>query len=434
MHETDHETDDEAKRSEGDEAALQERVEAALRQVRDPEVEVHVFEAGLVENIVLEDGGVTIEADLADFDPAGQQQVVGAMLQAVRSVPGVESAHVEPVKSTPDTAADRDSGTAAFDRVIAVASAKGGVGKSTVSTMLACALAGDQEVGIFDADIHGPNVPTLLDIGGPIHSDEDGQPLPIEVPGAGDLEAMSIGLMEQGAPLGWRGAMAHDAVTELFEDTAWSNTDTLILDLPPGTGDVVLTTLQEVHVDGVVVVTTPFPAAVEDTARSVELFRDNDVPVLGTVVNMGGFTCPSCGDTHDLFPDGSPMDDLQATTLAELPFSTDLQETPEPGGVPDVVEPLGEAVAEAAETAWEVAVSDSAVDIRGLAPQERKDRVRERFTGLDAGEEFVVVSDRDPSPIRAFLSTLAEAKPSAFDPFTVERATPNDWVLRTVRP
>ncbi len=434
MHETDNQTDEDEDEGVDEQPDLQARVEAALRQVRDPEAGVNVFEAGLVENLVVDGGSATVEADLSDFDPAGEQQVVGAVLQAVRSVPGIESAHVEPVAPTPDSDVDRDSGTAAFDTVIAVASAKGGVGKSTVSTMLACALAGDQAVGLFDADVHGPNVPTLLDIAGPIHSDDDGHPLPVEVPGEGTLEAMSIGLMEQGAPLGWRGAMAHDAVTELFEDTAWSNTDTLVLDLPPGTGDVVLTTLQEVHVDGVVVVTTPFPSAVEDTARSVELFRDNDVPVLGTVVNMGGFTCPSCGDTHDLFPDGSPMDDLQTTTLAELPFATELQEPPVPGAVPEVVEPLGDAVTEAAQTTWDVGAPESAVDIRGLPPQDRKQEVREAFADLESGDPFVVVSDRDPSPIRAFLAELAGAKPSAFDPFTVKRATPHDWLLRTTRP
>jgi ATP-binding protein involved in chromosome partitioning len=413
----------------GEEPTLDDRVEAALRAVRDPEADVTVFEAGLVERVDVDGRDVTVGAAVDGFDDADARRVTAAMARAVRDVPAVENAIVEPVTPTTEGA----PGAAGFDTVVAVASAKGGVGKSTVATTLACALAADRDVALFDADVHGPNVPTLLDVDGPIRADGDDHPVPVPVRGpAGTLEVMSVGLMESGAPLAWRGAMAHDAVEDLFGRTAWSNRDTLVVDLPPGTGDVVLTTLQEVPVDGVVVVTTPFPSSVDDTARTVELFRDNDVPVLGAVVNMSGFTCPSCGDHHDLFPGGS-VDDLPAPVLAELPFATTLQEVPGPGRVPDAVADLAGTVSDAAGAAWEVDAPDHAVDLRDAPAADRRDRVRHAFTALDPGEPFALVSDRDPGPVVGFLADLAGTSPGAFD-VTVERRTPDAWVLTTRRP
>ncbi|MFC5367516.1 P-loop NTPase [Salinirubrum litoreum] len=412
-------------------APLRERVERALRNVRDPDAGVDVFEAGLVDSITVDDGSVTVSASVAELDERTASGVTEAMLRGVRQVPGVDSATVEPVAPAAD---DLSGGVGAFDSVVAVASAKGGVGKSTVATGLACALAGDRSVGLFDADIHGPNVPGLLGVEGPVHSADDGSPLPVTCAGPdADLDVMSVGLMESGAPLAWRGAMAHDALTELYEETAWTADDTLVVDLPPGTGDVVLTTLQEVAVDGVVVVTTPFPSALEDTARSVELFRDNGVPVLGVVVNMAGFTCPSCGDSHELFPGEDPADRLDAPVLAEVPFSTDLQETPVPGAVATEFESLASDVAAAAAGAWDLDLPADAVDIRGDPPERRRARVREAFSALDPGEQFTLVSDRDPSPVREFLASLAETDSAAIEA-SVSRETPDDWLLTATHP
>jgi ATP-binding protein involved in chromosome partitioning len=411
---------------------LDERVEAALRKVRDPDAGLDAFEAGLIESVDVTDARVTVEADLSEFGPEAREAVTATMLRAVRSVEGVEGAHVEHADTGPDVEG-RDIGVAGVDTVIAVASAKGGVGKSTVATALACALAGDADrrVGLFDADIHGPNVPSLLGVDGPVYADDEGHPVPVET---GGLEVMSVGLLEDGAPLAWRGAMAHDALTDLFEGTAWDDRDTLVVDLPPGTGDVVLTTLQEVPVDGVVVVTTPFHAAVSDTERSVELFRENDVPVLGTVVNMGSFACPSCGDEHELFPDGSPLADHDAPVLAELPFAHELQRRPAPGDVPSAVSALADSVDERLSEIWDVTVPEGGVDLRGLDPETRRERVRETFEALEPGEAFALVSDRDPTPVRSFLADLAGVEPSAFERFAVRKQNPETWHLRTVRP
>ncbi|WP_435345899.1 P-loop NTPase [Haloarchaeobius sp. HRN-SO-5] len=423
------ETPDPDTESHPDDDRLQADVEAALRNVRDPEADVNLFEAGLVDGVHVSEGHVVVEGDLADFPPQEAEAVTATMVRAATDVDGVGHAHVEHVQSRPDTG-DRRVGITAADRIVAVASAKGGVGKSTVATSLACALAADgASVGLFDADIHGPNVPDLLSVSGPVHSDDDGNPIPVD---AGGIEVMSVGLLSSSAPLAWRGAMAHDALSELFEETAWDDPDTVVVDLPPGTGDVALTTLQEVPVHGVVFVTTPFHAAVSDTHRSVQLFEENDVPVLGVVSNMGEFVCENCGEPHDLFDGPDPIDALDVPVLADLPFDPDLQSSPgaTPDGVSAHARNLGAAVQRRLDEIWSVDVPDGAVDLRGVSPGDRHDRVREGFEQVDSGEAFYVVSDRDPTPVRAFLLELAPDR--SFDTFEVKRQNPETWILRAV--
>ena len=403
-------------------------VEAALRGVRDPEMDVDVFEAGLVENVRVSGADATVEADLSEFRPRESESISAAIVRAASAVEGVERAHIE--HAAPDPAG-REAGLAGVDRVVAVASAKGGVGKSTVAVNLACALAAEEDVGLFDADLHGPNVPELLELSGPVHSDEAGHPLPVARRG---LEVMSVGLMESGAPLAWRGAMAHDALTELFEETAWDDRDTLVVDLPPGTGDVALTTLQDVPVDGVVFVTTPFHAAVSDTRRSLELFRENDVPVLGVVVNMHGFTCEDCGHEHDTFPGEDVTGSLDAPVLAELPFDPGLQATPTPGAAADPFEAIATGVDDRYDAIWNPAIPGDALDLRGVPPEERHDRVAAAFEPLGPGEEFVLVSDRDPSPVRPVLADLAGVEPGAFETFRLRQPNPETWMLHVTRP
>jgi ATP-binding protein involved in chromosome partitioning len=276
-------------------------------------------------------------------------------------------------------------------------------------------------------------VPELLSVSGPVHSDEDGNPIPVD---AGGLEVMSVGLLSSSAPLAWRGAMAHDALSELFEETAWDDPDTVVLDLPPGTGDVALTTLQEVPVDGVVFVTTPFHAAVSDTGRSIRLFEENDVPVLGVVSNMGEFVCEECGTPHDLFDGRDPIDALAVPVLAEIPFAPAMQETPAPapGGVPEHARALAAAVRDRLAEIWTVDVPEGAVDLRGVPAEQRRERVREGFQATDPGETFHLVSDRDPTPVRAFLADLVEEDDGGLDSFEVRRQNPETWLARTTRP
>jgi ATP-binding protein involved in chromosome partitioning len=267
---------------------------------------------------------------------------------------------------------------------------------------------------------------------------------------------MSIGLLENDAPIAWRGAMAHEALLDLLTDTAWGGLDTLVVDLPPGTGDVVLTTLQEVPVDGVVLVTTPYPTAIEDTGRSATLFEENGVPILGAVANMDGFTCPSCGDEHDLF-DHDAIDDLDVPVLAELPFDATLRDPT--GPIPDRVDELTERVQEGVSEAG-LDVPENALDVRGLPGATPRELVTEEFAALDAGEELWIRTDRDPE---AFLPAGVDsdgeetrhghgacscggdgtshrspsaggiADPRAVGDVTIRRTGPEQWVARIER-
>lgn len=432
-------------------------VEAELRKVRDPDAGVSVFEAGVVEDVSVADGAATITADLREFPRDAAERVSAAMVRAASDAPGVSNARIEQVDPSPDLDG-RSAGMGTADRVIAVASTKGGVGKTTVATTLACAFAagggGDDEgggeevdsegvdadsdddgdapsVGLFDADIYGPNVPEAVGASGPVYSDDDGNPVPVDV---GGLEVMSVGLLSDDGPLAWRGAMAHDALSDLYETAAWSDPDTVVVDMPPGTGDVALTTLQEVPVDGVVLVTTPFHAAVSDTARALELFEENDVPVLGVVSNMGEFVCDECGTPHDLFGGDDPIEALELPVLAELPFDPELQSTPAPSAdaLPEYAAELAAAVDERYEGVWSVDPPADAVDLRGLDPETRKERVEERFRGLASGEECFIVSDRDPAPVRGFLLDLVDAE--ELPSFRVKRQNPETWFARATRP
>ncbi|WP_123537441.1 P-loop NTPase [Halosimplex salinum] len=407
---------------------LTEQVEAALRRVEDPRMEMNVFEAGLVEDVQVDDGDVVVEVALDEFGPQTGTGVTRAILAAVSNVEGVEGAHVEQA-SAPSL--DEPVAMEQVDTVIAVASTKGGVGKSTVATQLACALSADADadVALFDADVYGPNVPSLLGVEGPIRADEEDRAVPVS---AGPLQVMSVGLMTEGeGPLAWRGAMVHDALTELFETTAWDDPDVMVVDLPPGTGDVALTTLQEVPVDGVVFVTTPFHTSVEDTRRSLDLFEENGVPVLGAVVNMDHFTC-DCGREHDLFPRGDVADALDVPVLARIPFAHEFQERPTPGEAPEAFADLAAAVDAAAADVDRIDVPDDAVDLRGQPPERRYDLVREAVEERADGESVYLVSDRDPAPAGEFVVELLGESGDPADvlsEFAVERRGPDEWVL-----
>lgn len=219
-------------------------------------------------------------------------------------------------------------------RIIAVASGKGGVGKSTVAANLAVALrALGRRVGLADVDIYGPSAPILFGIHELPHPDESSRLLqPLESCG---VKVMSMGFfLDEQAPVVWRGPMAMSATKQFLRGVAWGELDYLIVDLPPGTGDIPLTLAQEVPLDGGLIVTTPQDVALADVTRGVAMFRRVNTPILGVVINMAGFTCAKCGTRDDIFGAGSAeriSREVGAPVLAEFPIEQRLRESGDAG-------------------------------------------------------------------------------------------------------
>jgi ATP-binding protein involved in chromosome partitioning len=195
--------------------------------------------------------------------------------------------------------------------LVAVASGKGGVGKTTVAVNLALALAKlGHKVGLMDADVYGPNVPIMLGTTQEPQATEDKHIIPVQVMG---LKMISMGLLNPGdKPMIWRGPMLHSVITQFLRSVEWGQLDYLIIDLPPGTGDVQLTLIQTVAVTGAVVVTTPSTVALADVRKAIEMFRQVNVEVLGVVENMSTFVCPHCGKPLDIFGHGEGAKTAQA--------------------------------------------------------------------------------------------------------------------------
>lgn len=229
--------------------------------------------------------------DVTDLPPAARDALEADVRAAALAQPGIVDVRVL------QTSERRRR------RLIAVASGKGGVGKSTVSANLARALfhAGEK-VGLVDADIYGPSQPRILGVEGVKPQARDNRLIPVRTPFGIPLLSMG-GLVAQGQAIAWRGSMASGALLQLLEGD-WAGIDTLILDLPPGTGDVQLTMVQKHKPDGAVIVTTPQDLALIDATRAIDLFRKVDVPVIGLVENMAGYQCPHCGEISDPFGTG----------------------------------------------------------------------------------------------------------------------------------
>ena len=247
--------------------------------------------------------------------------------------------------------------------VIAIASGKGGVGKSTVSVNIALALAAEgANVGLLDADIYGPSQPHMVGLAGKQPQSEDGKTMrPLEAHG---LQVMSIGfLIDPDQPMVWRGPMVTSALQQLLHQTSWHDLDYLIVDMPPGTGDIQLTLSQQVPVSGAVIVTTPQNIATLDARKGLAMFRKVSIPVLGIVENMSTHVCSKCGHADAIFGEGGAEKmsrDFDVRLLGQLPLDTRIREQTDSGKPTVIAEPDSAIAAAYRETAWKIGAAQAA--------------------------------------------------------------------------
>ena len=330
-------------------AVTRETVLTALTRVVDPATGKNIVETNMVEGLALRDGHVSFAIEVPPAQGPRSEPLRKEAEKIVSALSGVLSATVVLTAHRGQEApkghghahggAPQPAGIPGVNAIIAVASGKGGVGKSTVAVNLALALSKlGLRTGLLDADIYGPSVPRLLDIK-ERPSSRDGQKLePIEKLG---LKTMSIGfLVKEDEPMIWRGPMVMSALTQMLSDVTWAPLDVLVVDMPPGTGDAQLTMAQRVPLKGAVIVSTPQDIALIDARKGIAMFQKTQVPILGIVENMSVFICPNCGHESHIFGHGGARETartLNVPFLGEIPLVPRIRETSD-AGTPIVAE------------------------------------------------------------------------------------------------
>ncbi len=335
-------------------ALTKAEVLASLARVPSPEG-VALPDTGTLSDIIVTDGkvffSITVDAAVVNaWEPVRKRAEA-----AVKALPGVASVMIaltaersagrgaamsrpqpgatSPARGSGAASAEGTVGIPGVEAIIAVASGKGGVGKSTTAVNLALGLRDlGLKVGVLDADVFGPSIPKLLAIRGRPRQTPDKRIIPMEGYG---LTVMSIGFMiEEETAMIWRGAMVHSALTQLLREVEWGKLDVMVVDMPPGTGDAQLTMAQQVPLRGAVMVSTPQDLALIDVRRGMAMFRRVNVPVLGIVENMSYFLCPECGTRSDIFGHGGARHEAQrlgVPFLGEVPLHMDIREKSDAG-------------------------------------------------------------------------------------------------------
>jgi ATP-binding protein involved in chromosome partitioning len=335
----------------------------ALRVVLDPDIRKDIVTLGFVKDLAIGDGRVAFAIELPTHTSPVKDQLRDQAVALVRALPGVVDVDVQLRVNVRSASAPEKGGPPlpGVKNVIAVGAGKGGVGKTTVAVNLALALARcGSRVGILDGDIYGPNVPIMLGLSAQLTTDGK-RIVPAEKYG---VQVVSIGfLTNDDAPIIWRGPMLHGAIQQFFKEVAWTDLDYLIVDMPPGTGDVALSLSQTVPVVGSIVVTTPQKVSLSDSRRAVRMYQKLNIPTIGIVENMSYYSCPNCHHEADLFGHGGGEGlaaDMSVPFLGRLPIYQPIREGGD-SGVPLVVSEPASAAAKAFLTVAERTAAQVAI-------------------------------------------------------------------------
>ena len=350
-----------------------EDVKAALSAVVDPNTNKDFVSSKSVKNIQVDGGNVALDVELGY--PA-KSQIAGirsAVIAALRQLPGIENVSVNVTQKIISHTVQRGLKVMPnVKNIIAVASGKGGVGKSTTAVNLALALSAEgASVGLLDADIYGPSQPMMLGVSGRPQTLDGKSMEPLENHG---VQVSSIGfLIDPDEPMVWRGPMVTQALQQLLEQTNWRSLDYLIVDMPPGTGDIQLTLAQKVPVTGAVIVTTPQDIALLDARKGVKMFEKVGIPILGVVENMSTHICSNCGHVEAIFGSGGGekmSTDFNIEFLGKLPLQLSIREQTDSGAPTVVAEPDGAVAGIYKEIARKVAikVAEQAKDMSAKFP------------------------------------------------------------------
>ncbi len=313
-------------------AVTEEAVLAALKRVEDPELHRDVISLGMIKDVKVSAGTVSLTLVLTTPACPVRQKFESDVRTAVAAIPGVTGVNLATTAQVRSVRSFDQQSIPGIRNVIAIASGKGGVGKTTVSVNLAVALAKDgAKVGLMDADIYGPNVPLMMGLGS-LPPMRDQRIVPAENFG---VKVMSMGfLVKPAEAVIWRGPMLHGAINKFLKEVEWGDLDYLLCDLPPGTGDVQLSLCQVISMSGALIVTTPQDVALLDVRKSISMFEKVKVPILGVVENMSSFICPHCSKSTDIFSKGGgarAAEELKIPFLGEVPLVPEVREGSDSG-------------------------------------------------------------------------------------------------------
>jgi len=344
-----------------------------LKNYRDPYLQQDLVSVKAIKNIVISANAINIAIQLGFPAHGYQAQLQTQLTRLLKDIAADKQINITVEWSIQAHSVQPGIKTlAGVKNIIAVGSGKGGVGKSTTSVNLALALAAEgAQVGILDADIYGPNQPQMLGAQQKPESKGERHLSPVMAHG---LQSMSIGyLVETDTPMIWRGPMVTTALQQLLHDTEWQQLDYLIIDLPPGTGDIQLTLAQKIPVSGAVIVTTPQDIALLDVRKAIGMFQKVNIPVLGVIENMSLHTCGQCGHTESIFGQGGGeriAEQYQVPFLGALPLDIRIRKQVDSGNPTVVAEPDGDIASRYRDIARHVAaqLSLKAKDYSGRFP------------------------------------------------------------------